>query len=52
MKLKELKSSFEAPQWLTEEGFITLTKGYLLPNETPKGMYVSKSSKGCGFLFA
>lgn len=50
MKLKELKSSFEAPQWLTEEGFITLTKGYLLPGETPKDMYRRVARAAASYL--
>jgi ribonucleoside-diphosphate reductase alpha chain len=37
--LEELKNSNEAPKWMNEEGFRTLTGGYLLPEETPKGMY-------------
>ena len=46
MVLTELKASGEAPQWLTVEGFQSLSKGYLLPGETPNGMYrrVSKSA--------
>lgn len=50
MKLKELKSSFQAPEWLTEEGFITLTKGYLLPGETPKDMYRRVAKAAASYL--
>lgn len=39
MNLEELKSAGEAPQWMQDEGYQTLNKGYLLPNETPRGMY-------------
>jgi len=39
MNLDELKLSGEAPQWLTDEGFKTISNGYLLENETPKEMY-------------
>ncbi|MEM4359938.1 MAG: ribonucleoside-diphosphate reductase subunit alpha [Candidatus Bilamarchaeaceae archaeon] len=39
MTLLELKESGEAPEWLTEEGLITLQNGYLLPGETPKAAY-------------
>lgn len=39
MTLDELKQAGEAPTFLQEEGFITLSNGYLLPGETPKGMY-------------
>lgn len=42
--LEELKESGEAPEWLNSEGFFTLHNGYLLPNETPKGMYKRVSS--------
>lgn len=37
--LEELKTSGEAPMWLDQPGYETITKGYLLPNETPRGMY-------------
>lgn len=39
MTLEKLKEAGEAPEWLTEEGFKTLSNGYLLPNETPRTMY-------------
>jgi ribonucleoside-diphosphate reductase alpha chain len=39
MTLEELKLSEEAPEFLKEDGFKTLQGGYLLENETPKGMY-------------
>lgn len=39
MELEELKKIGEAPEFLTEIGYKTLTGGYLLPNETPKGMW-------------
>jgi ribonucleoside-diphosphate reductase alpha chain len=39
MTLDELKKTKDAPDFLTHEGYETLTKGYLLENETPKGMY-------------
>jgi ribonucleoside-diphosphate reductase alpha chain len=39
MSLEKLKASGEAPQWMTEVGFTTLSKGYLLKGETPKSMY-------------
>jgi ribonucleoside-diphosphate reductase alpha chain len=39
MNLEQLKSSGEAPGWLQPEGLKTLSGGYLLPQETPKGMY-------------
>lgn len=39
MNIDELKASGDAPEWLTTEGLQTLTKGYLLPDETPKDMW-------------
>jgi ribonucleoside-diphosphate reductase alpha chain len=40
MNLEELKQAGEAPNWLTEEGYRTLSGGYLLTNETPRQMYM------------
>lgn len=39
MELEELKQKGEAPEFLTDIGYKTLLGGYLLPNETPKGMW-------------
>lgn len=41
--LEELKAIGEAPEWLEDAGFQTLTNGYLQKNETPRGMYVRVS---------
>lgn len=38
--LEQLKSAGEAPDFLTEDGLKTLRGGYLLPNETPRDMYM------------
>lgn len=38
--LDELKERGEAPQWMDETGFKTLQGGYLLPDETPRMMYL------------
>lgn len=38
-ELKELKDKKEAPEWLTTEGYTTISKGYRLKGETPKSMY-------------
>ena len=43
MNLDELKNSNDAPSWLTPAGFQTLCNGYLLPDETPKQMYLRVS---------
>lgn len=37
--LPELIAANEAPEWMTDEGFRTLRSGYLLADETPRGMY-------------
>lgn len=39
MNLDELIKSGEAADWCTEESLKTLEGGYLLPGETPRGMY-------------
>lgn len=41
--LTSLKESKEAPQWLTEQGLITLQNGYMLDGETPKDMWMRVS---------
>lgn len=38
-ELEKLKQEAEAPQWMGEEGYSTISRGYLLPGETPRGMY-------------
>jgi ribonucleoside-diphosphate reductase alpha chain len=40
MTLQELKERHEAPEWMGDEGFKTLSNGYMLPGETPKAMYL------------
>lgn len=37
--LEQLKESGEAPAWMTTEGYETLSRGYLLKEETPLQMY-------------
>lgn len=39
MNLEELKASGEAPSWIDTASLKTLMGGYLLPDETPRGMY-------------
>ena len=39
MTLDQLKESGEAPQWMDNTGYSTLLGGYLLADETPRGMY-------------
>lgn len=38
-KLEELQQNNLAPQWMTEEGFHTVSSGYMLEGETPRDMY-------------
>jgi ribonucleoside-diphosphate reductase alpha chain len=38
-ELETLKKSGEAPEFLTEAGYKTLSGGYMLPGETPKGLW-------------
>lgn len=40
MSLQELKASGEAPEWMTEEGLLTISRGYLLDGETPREAYL------------
>lgn len=44
--LDYLKKHNEAPEWMTQEGYKVLSNGYLLKDETPRGMYtrVAKSA--------
>lgn len=38
-ELQKLKNAGQAPEWMTEEGYLTVSKGYLLEGETPRSMY-------------
>lgn len=38
-ELDALKARGEAPEWYTVKSYITVSKGYRLKGETPKGMY-------------
>lgn len=38
-KLQELKGNLLAPEWMTEEGYSTISNGYMLEGETPRDMY-------------
>jgi ribonucleoside-diphosphate reductase alpha chain len=39
MTLEGLRAEGEAPEWMTQESLSTLSRGYLLEGETPRGMY-------------
>lgn len=39
LELDDLKRAGEAPDWLTQDGYDTLSRGYLLSGETPRDLY-------------
>lgn len=47
---KRGQKSKEVPEWMTSEGFQTLSRGYLLPEESPRGMYQRLASTAAGIL--
>ena len=50
-ELEELKERKEAPSYMTVAGYTTISKGYRLKNETPKGMYKRVADSAANFLF-
>lgn len=48
--LDELKISGDAPEFLTEDGYTTMSGGYLLKNETPKQLYLRVSNAAASRL--
>lgn len=48
-KLDELKLAGEAPEWMNEEGFKTLSGGYLLEGETPRQMYTRVANAAASY---
>jgi ribonucleoside-diphosphate reductase alpha chain len=50
-ELKDLKAKKEAPEWMTAAGYITISKGYRLKGETPKGMYMRVAVSAADFLY-
>jgi len=50
MNLEELKEKGEAEEWLSAEGFSTLSGGYLLKGETPLDMY-KRVAKGAASYY-
>lgn len=50
MSLAELQERGEAPAWLTEEGYKSLSSGYLLPGETPRSLYRRLSIRAASIL--
>ncbi len=50
-KFDSLKKENEIPSWMELEGYLTLNRGYLLPNETPRQMY-SRVAKAAASYYA
>ena len=50
-ELEELKNKDEAPVWMTSAGYITISKGYRLKSETPRGMYKRVADSAAEFLY-
>lgn len=50
--LEKMKKDGEAPEFLKLPGFLTLSKGYLLKDETPKMMYQRVAMAAASSLFA
>lgn len=50
MSLEDLKKQGEAPEWLEEKGFKTLSNGYMLEGETPKKMWRRVSDSSAKYL--
>lgn len=50
-ELKDLKAKKEAPEWFTTAGYITISKGYRLKGETPKGMYERVAASAAASLY-
>lgn len=50
-ELNELKKAGEAPEWMTLSGYVTISKGYRLQGETPKGMYKRTAKSAAHYLF-
>lgn len=49
-ELDELKKKGEAPEWYTEASYTTVSKGYRLKGETPKGMYQRVARSAAKYL--
>ena len=50
-ELQNLKQAGEAPEWMTFAGYVTISKGYRLKGETPKGMYQRVASSAANSLY-
>lgn len=50
-ELEQLKQKNEAPSWYCLPSYITISKGYRLKGETPKGMYQRVASSAANSLY-
>lgn len=48
-ELDELKAKNEAPEWMEIESLQTLSRGYLLPGETPRQMYTRVANAAASY---
>lgn len=49
-ELDALKARGEAPSWMNDASFQTISKGYLLPGETPRSMYRRVANSAASYL--
>jgi ribonucleoside-diphosphate reductase alpha chain len=49
-ELQELKDKGDAPEWMTIAGYTTISRGYRLKGETPKGMYTRVARSAAKYL--
>jgi len=50
-ELEDLKKSGKAPKWMSNAGYVTVSKGYRLKGETPREMYLRVSNSAANFLY-
>lgn len=48
-ELTELKKEGHAPDWMSQEGYDILKKGYMLPGENPRQMYLRVAEAAAGY---
>ncbi len=49
MTLQELQLSGDAPEWMDDAGFRTLSGSYMLPDETPRQMYMRVANAAASY---
>jgi len=50
-ELQDLKEKNQAPKWATIEGYTTISRGYRLKGETPRGMYERVANSAAKYLY-